>query len=402
MRVTDVIAPMKLDDFRDAYLNQSWVVIEGPRERYEPLIPWKDLNAALNRLRIPPRSRRVRLVRDGKEIPPDTYLRHGVWGSVIRTGALERELSEGATLVLNGVDELFPEVRDLTNDVDEQLGGFAWANMYAGWRTQKGFDLHWDDHDTLIVQVYGRKSWTVYRPTCENPTKAFSGSWTPPEDEPVWEGILEAGSVLYMPRGWWHFAVPLDEPTLHITVGLRALAGEDLLHWASTQLHAHPVFRGNIPYQSSPETQQAYLSELRDAVLRTLSDGCLDRMRQHARARTPRFPEPALPDAIMPEPSIGPESLLLLAGAREVDTTAMSDGRLSVVLGAGKWTCSRELAGAMGQLNAIEGRKFEEISAGLSPLLKMELKILLTAMLHQGEVIQRPGGPLVSAGSVAR
>ena len=39
-------------------------------------------------------------------------------------------------------------------------------------------------------------------------------------DTPLWEGMLEDGDLLYIPRGWWHVATPLDEPTLHLTVGV--------------------------------------------------------------------------------------------------------------------------------------------------------------------------------------
>jgi len=43
--------------------------------------------------------------------------------------------------------------------------------MYAGWRTNNGFDLHFDDHDTMILQVFGRKRWQVFNPTRLHPFK---------------------------------------------------------------------------------------------------------------------------------------------------------------------------------------------------------------------------------------
>ncbi len=68
---------------------------------------------------------------------------------------LERFLAGGATLSINKVDELFGEVQALAELVEElfriQLGVY----LYAGWRTDNGFDLHWDRHDTIILQISG-------------------------------------------------------------------------------------------------------------------------------------------------------------------------------------------------------------------------------------------------------
>ena len=37
--------------------------------------------------------------------------------------------------------------------------------------------------------------------------------------EPVFDGVLEAGDVLYLPRGWWHEAIPLqNEETFFISL----------------------------------------------------------------------------------------------------------------------------------------------------------------------------------------
>jgi hypothetical protein len=382
---------MDVDLFRDKYLDQDWIVVKGAPDRFESLVPWSELNTVLQRLRMPKQGDRVRLVKNGKEISRDTYLRNSGRGAVIRTGAFERQLADGATLVLNGVHELFNGVRELADDADAELGSISWANLYAGWRSQQGFDLHWDDHDTLIVQVYGRKQWTVYAPTCDHPTKGFSGSWEKPTDPPVWEGILEAGSLLYMPRGWWHFAVPLDEPTLHVTLGLQALTGEEVLKWLNTQLQSVPIFRGNLPTGRRPGSQQRYIAQLRDEIARALTDDTVERVRALARAEVPFFPLPNLPDAVVPEPSIRPSSILFLSGARELDLNPLPDGRLSLAFGGDHMTCSAELAGPLSRLSGANGVRFSELSGALPFGPQLELKIVLAAMLRKGVLLARSG-----------
>jgi len=343
---------------------------------------------------MPKQGDRVRLVKNGKEIPRDAYLRDSGRGAVIRTGAFERQLSGGATLVLNGVHELFEGIRELANDADAELGTVSWANLYAGWRTQQGFDLHWDDHDTLIVQVYGRKQWKVYGPTCDHPTKGFSGSWEQPKDAPVWEGILEAGSLLYMPRGWWHFAVPLDEPTLHVTLGLQALTGEQVLKWLGTQLQSAPVFRANLPTGRRAGSQQQYITQLREEIVRALTDDTVERVRALVRAEIPTFPKPNLPSAIVPEPSILPGSILLLSGARELGLTPLPDGRLSLAFDGDRVTCSAELAGTLSRLSGTTGVRLGELTGPLPFPMQLELKILLVAMLRKGSLLVRFDEPV--------
>ena len=56
------------------------------------------------------------------------------------------------------------------------------------------------------------------------------------EDPDIHVLLLEAGDLLYIPRGWWHVAMPLDEPTLHLTVGVNNLTGADFLRWFADRL----------------------------------------------------------------------------------------------------------------------------------------------------------------------
>ncbi|MGB9178112.1 MAG: cupin domain-containing protein, partial [Pyrinomonadaceae bacterium] len=88
-----------------------------------------------------------------------------------------------------------------------------------------------------------------------------------PEHEPLWEGTLEDGDLLYIPRGWWHVAFPMDEPTLHLTVGVHNRTGLDLLRWVSERLRASEIFRKDLPRFTSDAERAAHVSELRREFL---------------------------------------------------------------------------------------------------------------------------------------
>ena len=150
----------------------------------------------------------------------------------VRAANLTGALRDGATLVLDAVDELHAPITQLAESLESVFRVRIQVNAYAGWRTSHGFDLHWDDHDVFILQIAGRKNWKIYGMTRKYPLTRDVEPATRKPDTPLWEGMLEDGGLLYIPRGWWHVATPLDEPTLHLTVsGLNNPNGADLLSW---------------------------------------------------------------------------------------------------------------------------------------------------------------------------
>jgi hypothetical protein len=83
----------------------------------------------------------------------------------------------------------------------------------------------------------------------------------------VWEGLLNQGDLLYIPRGWWHVATPLDEPTLHLTVGVSRPTGADLLLWFVERLKASEQVRRDLPQFVREEEQATHLEQLRQVIL---------------------------------------------------------------------------------------------------------------------------------------
>lgn len=86
------------------------------------------------------------------------------------------------------------------------------TNLYASWTSTEGFGAHWDDHDTVIVQLDGAKRWRIYGTT--RPYPLYRDIEDPGEapTEPVADLVLWPGHALYMPRGVWH-AVSADHGT---------------------------------------------------------------------------------------------------------------------------------------------------------------------------------------------
>jgi len=280
MTLEHLLSPLTVDEFLTNFWGRTFKHVPGVPDKFCHLLPWQTLNEALeqHRLDFP----RIRLTRDGERLQPRSYISHSNSGrkSVavprLRYDKLTQELNSGATLVLDAVDELFESLRALAEALELFFHERIQINAYASWRTSRGFDLHWDDHDVFILQVTGRKHWKIHGMTLAYPL-AGDPKEPKPTEPPLWDHILETGDLLYIPRGFWHVAYPLNEPTLHLTVGVHNRAGLDLLRWLVNRMRSREIFRQDLPRFASRETIQAHLVQMREELLSEWGDDILNR-----------------------------------------------------------------------------------------------------------------------------
>ncbi|MEU3201418.1 cupin domain-containing protein [Streptomyces sp. NPDC006996] len=243
------------------------------------LMTWDDLNQILAGHRLEPP--RMRLSRDGETLlvggytTPVATRRHTVWHR-LHPAELHARLQEGASLALDSVDELHPPIARLCEAIERELHTRVQANLYASWSATEGFGIHWDDHDTVIVQLDGAKRWRIYGTT--RPYPLYRDIEDPGEapTEPVADLVLWPGDVLYVPRGVWH-AVSADQGTrsLHVTCGLQTHTATDLMAWVSEQLLTHEDWRRDLPLLAAPDVQADAVDGMRKRLAELLDDPTL-------------------------------------------------------------------------------------------------------------------------------
>lgn len=272
------------------FLNNSWgrtfAHLPGARGRFQELLPWSAVNDMLQKHRLEPP--RLRLVRKGEFAPKTSYLRYESKVPFVIPEGLSAQLRAGYTLIIDAVDDMTDGVMRLAEDFERELQEGVQVNLYAGWREQQGFNRHCDTHDVVVLQVYGKKYWRVYEGGRPHPLKDDIEPNKEAPQKVVWEGTLEDGDALYIPRGWWHEASGVGEVTLHLTFGIHQRTGVNLLHWMADQLRASTDFRAPLRRFASEEEQQQQLAELRRQFLELFDHDLLDRYyaSQNARART--------------------------------------------------------------------------------------------------------------------
>ncbi|GBE63693.1 hypothetical protein MFM001_01550 [Mycobacterium sp. MFM001] len=162
----------------------------------------------------------VRLVRRGEDKEPGSYR--------LSDGSLDLDrvrdnFADGYTIVLNRLEEYARTIGSLTHSIEVELNFPTRVNGYITPPGSAGFVPHYDPHDVLVLQIQGSKVWYLSNDDAVPPHEMHRPDTvaTPELSSPT-ELRLEAGDVLYLPRGRVHGAETQSEPSVHLTVGIHA------------------------------------------------------------------------------------------------------------------------------------------------------------------------------------
>jgi ribosomal protein L16 Arg81 hydroxylase len=373
--LNEILAPMTQEDFLREYWTKKFLHIPGQPDKFSHFFPWDVLNRVLEENRFD--STRLSLFTSGNKIAPDRYL-NGKW---VNAGKLANELSTGATLIFNGCEEVHRPLRDLCVYLETLFHHRVTVNLYAGWRRDNGFNVHWDDQDNLILQVDGRKRWKVWAPTRSCPFREdVVDTSLPPTNEPVWDGILESGAMLNIPRGWWHVAYPLDEPCLHLTVTIQNLNGIDLLHWLAERMKSSDAARMELPVMATALERAAWLEQVRADLLALWDDALIDRYLAAVDAKAIPRTRISLPGDADPHRK-GPRKKTLLELAVPHDLQfANQNGKMACRANGMSWQMDTDVAEKIRTFNDRKPHTMED----LAPTPDVRITGLIGAMLMQG------------------
>jgi ribosomal protein L16 Arg81 hydroxylase len=188
---------------------------------------------------------RVVLVNTEREIKIAEYT---AYDNTIDVAELYRLHAAGATIILNQLHTRHPALAELCAALELELSAPVQTNVYVTPPRAKGFKVHFDSHDVLVLQLHGRKHWRLFGTPIPLPLEEHSLLGASDPGTPIREIDLMAGDTLYIPRGILHDACACDETSVHAIVGLLSYTWSDLLIEA---LHdvilKDPRFRRSLP-----------------------------------------------------------------------------------------------------------------------------------------------------------
>ncbi|WP_233629912.1 cupin domain-containing protein [Amycolatopsis sp. WAC 04197] len=226
----------------------------------------------------------LRLVDAGQDVHPGRYLkgladRRGASVSVPDMRKLGRLLRSGCTLVLDTVDFFDPAMETACRALQWWSRELVQVNAYLTTQQAAGFDLHWDDHDVIIIQLAGCKSWEVRGLSRNAPMFRDAELNTEAPEQVVWSGTMQPGDVIHIPRGYWHAATrtdrDADDPenfSLHATFGFVKRTPVNWLAWLSDRSREREVFRVDLDRWGTTENEAAQDKNLIAEAARLLAD----------------------------------------------------------------------------------------------------------------------------------
>ena len=79
-------------------------------------------------------------------------------------------LARGATLVLDRVETLIPELGPIVRALSSAFGATVVCNLYCSWQAHQGFPSHYDTTDVFALHIAGVKRWRIYEGRAVNPS----------------------------------------------------------------------------------------------------------------------------------------------------------------------------------------------------------------------------------------
>lgn len=201
---------------------------------------------------------------NGDDIHPQRYIKMaaGRRGYSVPIADMERIgdlLKVGCTLILDQANVYDPSLEVACRALQWWSNESVQVNLYLTTGTASGFDLHWDDHDVIVVQLAGDKTWQVRGTSRPAPMFRDAVPNYEPSEDVVWNGVLRKGEAIHIPRGYWHQATRNDRGdgfSLHASFGFHKRTGVDWMAWLADQSRHDELFRHDLERSGGEAAQR--------------------------------------------------------------------------------------------------------------------------------------------------
>jgi ribosomal protein L16 Arg81 hydroxylase len=217
-----LLEPLSVDNFLDEIWGTEHLHVTRDRADYfnDLVAQSSTLDGLLEYFRHEPSG--IRLVRGPDKKGPDNYR---LSDGSLDVAAVGKDFADGFTIVIDGIEQYVRTIGTLARSIEVELNFPTQVNAYITPSQSSGLVPHYDDHDVLVLQIQGSKSWHLYvgadRPAREiqrDTEKAIAFESLPASTDL----LLNAGDVLYVPRGRVHAAETHAEASIHLTVGIHS------------------------------------------------------------------------------------------------------------------------------------------------------------------------------------
>jgi hypothetical protein len=174
--------------------------------------------------------------------------------------------------VLQALHRSWPPLVDFAARLAAELGHPVQINAYITPPQNRGFAPHYDVHDVFVLQVSGRKHWTIHPPVVDDPLD--NQPWEQHRaavaaraaEPPLLDTVLGPGDAIYLPRGTIHSAQALGETAIHLTVGVHPVTRAQLVRHLLDLAAEDPQLRTSLPMGTDLADPAVLAGELAETV----------------------------------------------------------------------------------------------------------------------------------------
>ena len=261
-----LLSPLGVENFFHTYWEKAYLhIARNAVSYYDNMLTVRDLDDYFQRQNLHPSF--IKVLKCGVQYGLEkwTTLQQRRQTEPYRVIAVEELLTlynEGATIVINAAETAFPALAGWCSALGYEFKCRLQANIYITPPQARGGLPHYDTHDVLVLQISGHKQWRIY----DMPEKwPITAQLLPAEAyasrPPAQQYELQAGDLLYLPRGLVHDACTTDSASIHVTLGIQSGYWFHLLEELATLAQDDPVFRQSLPYGLSSNADKTAFVE---------------------------------------------------------------------------------------------------------------------------------------------
>ena len=275
-----LLAPTSVDEFFDSYFDKKPVHIKGTPDKVAGLCSWDDFNELIQKTGIWT-DQTFKMVIDTQRVPPQEFCvreqgRDGMSMFIPSSHKVQRQMDNGASIVLDVIETLTPGIRAITEAMEMALATRISCNAYCSQNQRQAFPSHFDSMDVYAIHVEGKKTWRIYTGRFDDPLerRGFDHTSFAPDYHERAKGDLmmeiemTPGDLLYLPKGWYHDALASSEACLHLSFGTVQPSGLDFLSWFVRGLDQVPAFRKPMPPHDRIAEHDAHIKLLKDELIK--------------------------------------------------------------------------------------------------------------------------------------
>ena len=220
-----LLGNVSVESFLSDYWEKKHLYVKGGSpNQFDALFSPQNLDEFLSRNDV--RYPSISMVKDGAARPLSEYSRPLKIGTYLSEGLIDMDrvfkgYSNGQTIILqlmqNGINSLAEFCAKLSVFFRCKVD----AHGFLTPANSQGLSAHYDTASAFLIQLKGAKRWRLYDLAIDAPcSEQTFDSRNPIKGAPIDEIVLNAGDVLYLPRGLPHEGLALKSESLHLTVVL--------------------------------------------------------------------------------------------------------------------------------------------------------------------------------------